>query len=545
MKMFKYVLRNYFSHKGAWLVLLITIIAYLSTLLMPFLSGKFIDFLLTNKNATKVVQISFGMMGFGLVGTVINYIASMQSMKITCKTGYKILVETVDTVFKARLEDIEKFDSTYLTKRIVSDVQSVSTFVISNYVSILFSAFSLIAALFLFHSINYRLLYLVALLVPLYILLISKMHKPLYDANLQNKEGENKWFNLLNKQINNILDIKLSSEYDESINEIHSSFYDYFPKIIHLGHLGYLFTSLDGIISIIFQSIMFVVGGISIINQAMTLGEFTMINAYFGIILKNSKYYVNLYQSYQEASVSYARLRALQSAPVENNGDILINEINDISVHNLDFSYCTPEGRKDIIKNFSYHFTRPGVYAITGDNGAGKSTLFKLMLGLYSNYAGIISYNDVDLKNADKLSLRKNSIVAVPQDILLNSELVKEYIARKMNISESNVKKYLAMSSTCGVPFQDEIESMLNTPCNRLSGGEARKLTLWVAFQKKVNYIIIDEPATGLDRNSVDKLMQYVESQGKRKCIIIISHNSKIISKCSEILTLGDLPDMA
>lgn len=66
-------------------------------------------------------------------------------------------------------------------------------------------------------------------------------------------------------------------------------------------------------IAILFQSIMFVYGGICIINKQMSIGEFTMINTYFSLLLKTIKYYINYFKDYQDAKVSYQRVCEIKS----------------------------------------------------------------------------------------------------------------------------------------------------------------------------------------------------------------------------------------
>ncbi|GFR34196.1 ATP-binding cassette domain-containing protein [Thermobrachium celere] len=98
---------------------------------------------------------------------------------------------------------------------------------------------------------------------------------------------------------------------------------------------------------------------------------------------------------YQESLISYDRLNEIINIPIERNGEIYINQINEIELRNLNFSYT---GDGFIISNFNYIFRKGNIYGIKGTNGIGKSTLIKLMLGLYQDYEGEIFYNSLDIK---------------------------------------------------------------------------------------------------------------------------------------------------
>ena len=72
---------------------------------------------------------------------------------------------------------------------------------------------------------------------------------------------------------------------------------------------------------------MFVVGGISIIDGKMTIGQFTMVNTYFGIFLKVVKYYINFCKDLQDAKASYARILKIKNYESIENGKIEIENI--------------------------------------------------------------------------------------------------------------------------------------------------------------------------------------------------------------------------
>ena len=86
---------------------------------------------------------------------------------------------------------------------------------------------------------------------------------------------------------------------------------------------------------------MFVVGGISIIDGKMTIGQFTMVNTYFGIFLKVVKYYINFCKDLQDAKASYARILKIKNYESIENGKIEIENIKSVGAKISNFSYHT------------------------------------------------------------------------------------------------------------------------------------------------------------------------------------------------------------
>ena len=147
-----------------------------------------------------------------------------------------------------------------------------------------------------------------------------------------------------------------------------------------------------------------VVSGVRIINGTMSIGEYTIIGTYFAVLFKTLKSMMSLFKSYQDAKASWDRT-AIATREKERSGwnrtDLAkLDEINDISVSDLEFSVALPDGSvREVLGGFSFKFSGPGTYCIVGENGRGKTSLLYLMLGLYSS-KGKVNTTACQSKNA-------------------------------------------------------------------------------------------------------------------------------------------------
>lgn len=526
--MFKYVLKKFFSQAGSYIFALMTLMSFMITSINPYLNGKFIDFLVYNLNVDETICFSILIMLVGVFGVLISYCTNVQSIKIMNNTSFEILHEILEELEHTKLSIIEKIDSSYLTQKLISDVNLIAYFVITNFITIFLNIVVIIGIIGIFAYIDVQLLIIAFLLLIPYIIIYVKTKKPLHDAFVKKKEAESFYFSDIYSQVSQIFNIQLNSSFSASSSYVKKAYFNYFPNIINASRLSYLFTSIDSMIAIIFQSIMFVYGSICIINKHMSIGEFTMINTYFSLMLKTIKYYINYLKNYQDAMVSYKRINEIKAYGKIENGITKVDTINDIYIASLSFSF--DDKRSDLFNNINYHLKKGQIYTVVGANGSGKSTLLKILLKLYDNYRGKILINDIDLRYLDMIDLRKKNYIVIPQKLFVCNENVNDFLSREQ-ITMDNEKISL---------FSKDIKKFINKPMNLLSGGELRKLYLVIAFANHKDVIILDEPTNELDVNSKIEFINYLMQKKQESLILIITHDRDLISLSDDIICIED-----
>lgn len=405
----------------------------------PYLTGSFVDFMINNKDVHRVVYLSSIIMLIGIAGVVLAYCKNTLSVKITSQVSFDLLRDITKHFEKVKLSIVETIDSTYLTQQINTDVNVITGFVISNIIPMFMNVILAMAIICLFISINKYLLVLMVVLIVPYIILYANMHQPLYEKFLDKKEADSKFFSKFSSQICQIFNIQLHSLYEVSEKELNHAFGNYLPVLVGAKKIEYIFTSVDSIIATIFQSIMFVIGGISIIHGGMTIGQFTMINTYFGMFLKIVKYYIGYIKELQDSKASFSRIIKIMSYDSLEKGNANVETLEKLSLKNLTFSYLVKGTENVIINKFTCDFYKGKKYAIIGPNGCGKSTLLKIITGLYTEFEGDLEVNGIKMKELDWDKLRKEKFSVVPQRLYLSSDSVIEFLEKGLAKSKKNI----------------------------------------------------------------------------------------------------------
>ena len=517
--------------------------SFFLSVISPYLNGVFLDFLTYNHVIEEVLKFSVLIATVGILGAIMSYFANMATTKILTKTAFSLLFKLTTHIEHMKLRYIEKQNAAYVTQRIFNDVIQVTTFVISNFLTAILYLIQMVGIAILFLYINPLLLILVVILLIPYILLFCLMKEPLYESLKQKKEADNSIFGNLASQINNVFYTQLNSSFEQNDKTFRQEFSYYLPHVLKANRLSYLFSSTDSVISTIFQSLMFIFGGIQIIYGKMSIGEFLMINSYFSLMLKSVKYFANIYKSYQDASSSYSRVTEFLQTPEMSNGNMEITQIQTIDIDKLSYRFTSQNGELKLFNDLSYSMAKGNVYAIVGANGSGKSTLLKILAGLYES-ENAIYINNHPLFHINMDVVRQELYSIVPQKLLVPSGTVQSSLAETLAVPKQSVSATL--EGSCELKsYAESIMLLLDNECKTLSGGELRKLHLWLAVNKRSNVLFLDEPSTGLDEKSKEDLIDYLRGDPLHRIIVVMTHDSDMIKAADHILKINEEEEKA
>ena len=541
--MVRYVLLEMRKQREFFPFVFMLLASFFLSVISPYLNGVFLDFLTYNHVIEEVLKFSVFIATVGILGAIMSYFANMATTKILTKTAFSLLFKLTTHIEHMKLRYIEKQNAAYVTQRIFNDVIQVTTFVISNFLTAILYLIQMVGIAILFLYINPLLLILVVILLIPYILLFCLMKEPLYESLKQKKEADNSIFGNLTSQINNVFYTQLNSSFEQSDKTFRQEFSYYLPHVLKANRLSYLFSSTDSVISTIFQSLMFIFGGIQIIYGKMSIGEFLMINSYFSLMLKSVKYFANIYKSYQDASSSYSRVTEFLQTPEMSNGNMEITQIQTIDIDKLSYRFTSKNGELKLFNDLSYSMAKGNVYAIVGANGSGKSTLLKILAGLYES-ENAIYINNHPLFHINMDVVRQELYSIVPQKLLVPSGTVQSYLAETLAVPKQSVSATL--EGSCELKsYAESIMLLLDNECKTLSGGELRKLHLWLAVNKRSNVLFLDEPSTGLDEKSKEDLIDYLRDDPLHRIIVVMTHDSDMIKAADHILKINEEEEKA
>ena len=213
-----------------------------------------------------------------------------------------------------------------------------------------------------------------------------------------------------------------------------------------------------------------------------------------------------------------------------------------IKLSDVNYTYMkdTPF-EKTGIKNINLEISEGEFVAIIGHTGSGKSTLVQHLKGLLTPDSGTVIIDDVNInQNTVSAKAAKNKVGIVfqyPEQQLFEETVYKDvtFGPKNMGIPEEKLEN-IAKQSLEFVSL--DYEKYKNRSPFQLSGGQMRKVAIAGVIALKPQYLILDEPAAGLDPVGRDDLFEKISKlyQKTGMTVILISHNMDDVARLAQRL---------
>lgn len=203
-----------------------------------------------------------------------------------------------------------------------------------------------------------------------------------------------------------------------------------------------------------------------------------------------------------------------------------------ISIRELVKSY----GTKEVLKNINLDVFPGQVLGYIGPNGAGKSTTVKILCGLINDFEGTVTIKNMDMKE-DPINAKK-IIGYVPESAELYDVLTPmEFLSFMGNLYEMDEticnNRIIKLLTAFG------LEDNINQRMESFSKGMRQKVLIASGILHNPDIIILDEPLSGLDANSVIVIKDLISRLAKEgKTIFYCSHMMDIVEKVSDRIIL-------
>lgn len=282
-------------------------------------------------------------------------------------------------------------------------------------------------------------------------------------------------------------------------------------------------------------------GGYFAINNIISIGVISAFIVYARQFGRPIDELAQIYGQIQTAVAGAERVFEVMDEPLEDkSGEKNMDDLKGIiRFKNVNFSYTK---EKQVLYDFNLKVKAGQKVALVGSTGSGKTTVVNLLMRFYDVDSGEILIDDVNIKDIDCDSLRRNTAIVL-QDTVLFADSIENNL-RYSNSSATDEQMYMAaMMSNCDSMIRkmpQGYDTQLMSEGENISQGQRQLLSIARAFLAQPKILILDEATSSVDTRTEKHIQDAMVKLMKDRTSLIIAHRLSTIQDADLIVVMDE-----
>lgn len=282
-------------------------------------------------------------------------------------------------------------------------------------------------------------------------------------------------------------------------------------------------------------------GGYFAINNIISIGVISAFIVYARQFGRPIDELAQIYGQIQTAVAGAERVFEVMDEPLEDkSGEKNMDDLKGIiRFKNVNFSYTK---EKQVLYDFNLEVKAGQKVALVGSTGSGKTTVVNLLMRFYDVDSGEIQIDDVNIKDIDCDSLRRNTAIVL-QDTVLFADSIENNL-RYSNSSATDEQMYMAARmSNCDSMIRkmpQGYDTQLMSEGENISQGQRQLLSIARAFLAQPKILILDEATSSVDTRTEKHIQDAMVKLMKDRTSLIIAHRLSTIQDADLIVVMDE-----
>ena len=462
---------------------------------------------------------------------------------------FGIRVETdirADLFNKLQSLDFEFYDKNRtgtLMSRLTSDLFEITELAHHGPEDLVIAILSISGALIVMFSIEWRLALVVAVLVPIFLLIVVLTRKQMSRASVNVKKKIADINTEIESCISGIKTSKAFANEDVDNDRFMDSNYIYRTSKSEFYKAMGTFNASQEFFMCIMPAAVIAIGGKLIMDGQLNYIDLITFTLYVSAFITPVRKMANFAEIFANGMAGLRRFSEIMALKpqVEEKKDAVDFDVKEgnIDFDDVTFAY---DGVHDVVNNMNLHVSAGETLAVVGASGGGKTTVCQLIPRFYDVSSGSIKIDGVDVRDVTKNSLREN-VGIVQQDVFIFADTILENIRYgKPSASYEEVviaaKKAEIFDDIMEMP--DQFETYVGERGTMLSGGQKQRISIARIFLKNPRILILDEATSALDTITERSIQKSFDELSKDRTCLIIAHRLATVQNADRIILVDD-----
>ena len=541
------ILLSYFEpHRGLFILDLVcaTVVALID-LAFPLVTRRSMYDLLPNQQYQTFFLVMAAMMAAFLVRALLYYVIAYWGHT------FGILVEADirrDLFTHVQELDVSFFDHNrtgQLMSRLTSDLFEITELAHHGPEDLLISTLTILGALGIMASIEWRLTLVVACILPVFLFAIMSRRRKMSAAS-RNEKQKTAAINVgIESSLSGVRTARAFANESAEIDKFNAANEEFKVSKRAFHHEMGVFNATMEFFMTLLSAAVITVGGYLIMRGEMNYIDLITFSLYITTFISPVRKLANFSEIFARGFAGVERFVALmrvepklKDAP---DASELKNCRGEIDVDHVSFTYDAEE-TDGVLHDVSVHIAPGEAVAVVGPSGGGKSTLCQLIPRFYEVSDGAIRVDGTDVRTLTQASLHR-AIGIVQQDVFLFADTVRENIrygrpdATDEEIVEA-AKRAEIYDDIMAMP--QGFDTYVGERGTMLSGGQKQRAAIPRIFLKNPPILILDEATSALDSVTEVRIQHAFDELSRGRTTLIIAHRLSTIRSADRILVIED-----
>ncbi|HEL1603059.1 TPA: ABC transporter ATP-binding protein [Streptococcus suis] len=542
--MFRLIFDYVKQHKWLYLVVVVTLIIYDITLLIPTqIIQRMVDILTKNGLTERILVQEMGLL---FLVTFLNYgmgfIWHLKLFQASVNFKFDMQQRAFKKMVTMRTPFYEKFRSGDVMTRFSTDVDGLMEMVGYGLMIVVYSGGMLAFIIPTMLLIDWKISFLAILpmiFMAVAFFFIGRKQDQAIDANREAVAQLN----------NEVLEVVEGIRVTRAYSKKAAQKAQFQGRTKELADGGDRITSLQSLynplatVGLGLSTILVLVLGAGAVKSGqLSLGQVIALQLYVSSLLEPFWTLADFILVYQTGKTSFEKLQELIETgdDLEVDGSVEIAELDSISFKNYSFSY--PQSDRPSLQEINWTLKAGQTVGIVGKTGSGKTSLVRQLLRQYPVGQGEFLVNHQSVLDFKRSSLEQK-IGYVPQEHILFSKSVGENIA--FGKRDSSLEEIEAAIATAA--FSQDLERMshgLDTMIGErgvsISGGQKQRISIARAFLREPDLLILDDSLSAVDARTEGQIIQNIQKERAGKTNVIVTHRLSAVNHADWVLVLDE-----